>query len=167
MMYTAQLPNMGTFVIRYPRGRGSLTEWRCKLESIPVGKGRLLREGTDVALLTLGPIGKSVAAVCDDAAKEGISVAHYDMRFLKPLDEEILHEVGRKYKHVITLENGTIKGGLGSAVLEFMAEHGYKPDVHLMGLPDQFIEHGSVPELCRLCEIDAESIVREIVKRCE
>ena len=167
LMYTAQLPDMGPFAIRYPRGRGKLVDWRCPLEAVEVGRGRKLHDGDDIAILSIGSIGNLSAEAIATAESKGISVAHYDMRFLKPLDEEILHEVGRKYKHVITLENGTIKGGLGSAVLEFMAEHGYKPDVHLMGLPDQFIEHGSVPELCRLCEIDAESIVREIVKRCE
>lgn len=167
LMYTAQLPDMGPFAIRYPRGRGKLVDWRCPLEAVEVGRGRKLHDGDDIAILSIGSIGNLAAEAIATAESKGISVAHYDMRFLKPLDEEILHEVGRKYKHVITLENGTIKGGLGSAVLEFMAEQGYKPDVHLMGLPDQFIEHGSVPELCRLCEIDAESIVREIVKRCE
>ena len=162
MMYTAQLPNMGTFVIRYPRGRGSLTEWRCKLESIPVGKGRLLHEGSDVALLTLGPIGKSVAAVVDDAAKEGISVAHYDMRYLKPLDEEILHEVAGKFKHIITLEDGTVKGGLGSAVAEFMAQHGYTPQIHIMGIPDEFVEHGTTSELYSLCKMDKAAVMEVI-----
>ena len=162
MMYTAQLPNMGTFVIRYPRGRGSLTEWRCKLESIPVGKGRLLREGNDVALLTLGPIGKSVASVVDDAAKEGISVAHYDMRYLKPLDEEILHEVAAKFKHIITLEDGTVKGGLGSAVTEFMAQNGYAPNIHIMGIPDEFVEHGASSELYSLCKMDKAAVMEVI-----
>ena len=162
MMYTAQLPNMGTFVIRYPRGRGSLTEWRCKLESIPVGKGRLLREGNDVALLTLGPIGKSVASVVDDAAKEGISVAHYDMRYLKPLDEEILHEVAAKFKHIITLEDGTVKGGLGSAVTEFMAQNGYAPNIHIMGIPDEFVEHGAPSELYSLCKMDKAAVMEVI-----
>ena len=162
MMYTAQLPNMGTFVIRYPRGRGSLTEWRCKLESIPVGKGRLLREGNDVALLTLGPIGKSVASVVDDAAKEGISVAHYDMRYLKPLDEEILHEVAAKFKHIITLEDGTVKGGLGSAVTEFMAQNGYTPNIHIMGIPDEFVEHGASSELYSLCKMDKAAVMEVI-----
>ena len=158
MMFTAQQPNMGTFVIRYPRGRGSLTEWRCKLESIPVGKGRMLREGTDVALLTIGPIGKSIASIADDAAKEGISIAHYDMRFLKPIDEEILHEVARKFKHIITLEDGTVKGGLGSAVTEFMAQHGYTPHIHIMGIPDEFIEHGTTSELYHLCKMDKTAV---------
>ena len=158
MMYTAQQPNMGTFVIRYPRGRGSLTEWRCKLESIPVGTGRKLREGTDIALLTIGPIGKSIANVADEAAKEGISVAHYDMRFLKPIDEKILHEVANKFGHIITLEDGTIKGGLGSAVTEFMAQKGYTPRIHIMGIPDEFVEHGTTSELYHLCKMDKAAV---------
>ena len=162
MMYTAQLPDMGTFVIRYPRGRGSLTEWRCKLESIPVGKGRVLREGSDVALLTIGPIGKSIAGVVDDAAKEGISVAHYDMRYLKPIDEELLHEVAGKFKNIITIEDGTVKGGLGSAVAEFMAQHGYTPHIHTMGIPDEFVEHGSTSELYRLCRMDKAAVLEII-----
>ena len=162
MMYTAQLPDMGTFVIRYPRGRGSLTEWRCKLESIHVGKGRMLREGSDVALLTIGPIGKSIAGVVDDAAKEGISVAHYDMRYLKPIDEELLHEVAGKFKNIITIEDGTVKGGLGSAVAEFMAQHGYTPHIHTMGIPDEFVEHGSTSELYRLCRMDKAAVLEII-----
>ena len=123
-----------------------------------------MREGNDVAILSIGSIGNLAAEAINRVEKEGISVAHYDMRFLKPIDEEILHEVGRKFKRVITLENGTIKGGLGSAVLEFMADHGYQPHITRLGLPDEFIEHGSVPELCRLCGIDVESIVKEILK---
>ncbi len=158
MMYTAQQPNMGTFVIRYPRGRGSLTEWRCKLESIPVGTGRKLREGTDIALLTIGPIGKSIANVADEAAKEGISVAHYDMRFLKPIDEKILHEVASNFGHIITLEDGTVKGGLGSAVTEFMAQNGYTPRIHIMGIPDEFVEHGTTSELYQLYKMDKAAV---------
>ena len=162
LMYTAQLPDMGPFAIRYPRGRGKLVDWRCPLETLPVGKGRQLRKGTDVAILSIGSVGNLASEAIDLVAAKGISVAHYDMRFLKPIDEDILHEVGRTHTRVITLENGTIKGGLGSAVLEFMADHGYTPSVRRMGLPDQFIEHGSVPELCRLCGIDADSIARTI-----
>jgi 1-deoxy-D-xylulose-5-phosphate synthase len=164
MMYTAQQPNMGTFVIRYPRGRGSLTEWRCKLESLPVGKGRMLREGTDIALLTIGPIGKSIASIANDAAKEGISIAHYDMRFLKPIDEDILHEVASKFKHIITLEDGTVKGGLGSAVTEFMAQNGYTPRIHIMGIPDEFVEHGTTSELYQLCKMD-KAAVWEVIQK--
>ena len=162
LMYTAQLPDMGPFAIRYPRGRGKLVDWRCPLEAVEVGRGRKLREGTDVALLSIGSVGNLGTEAIERVEAKGISVAHYDMRFLKPIDEELLHEVAAKFKHIITLENGTIKGGLGSAVLEFMADHGYTPRVIRLGLPDRFIEHGSVPELCRLCGIDAESIARTI-----
>ena len=165
LMYTAQLPDKGPFAIRYPRGRGKLVDWRCPFEELPIGKGRCLHEGDDIAILSIGSIGNLAAEAISRVEQQGISVAHYDMRFLKPIDEEILHEVGRKFKHIITLENGTIKGGLGSAVLEFMADNGYQPHITRMGLPDEFIEHGSVPELCRLCGIDVESIVKEIVKR--
>lgn len=164
LMYTAQLPNKGPFAIRYPRGRGKLVDWRCPMQEIEIGRGRKLHDGDDVAILSIGSVGNFVEEAIARVADKGISVAHYDMCFLKPIDEDILHEVGRKFKRIITLENGTIKGGLGSAVLEFMALHNYKPDVQVMGLPDQFIEHGSVPELCRLCGIDVESIVKAIEK---
>ncbi|MBQ8735134.1 MAG: 1-deoxy-D-xylulose-5-phosphate synthase [Bacteroidaceae bacterium] len=163
LMYTAQQPDRGVFVIRYPRGRGMLTDWRCPLESVPVGKGRCLCEGTDVALLTLGPIGKSVASVVDEAAKEGISVAHYDMRFLKPIDEALLHEVGKKFKYVVTLEDGVKIGGLGSAVAEFMNENGYAVHVEIMGIPDAFVEHGASNELYSLCKMDKASVLEVIM----
>ena len=163
LMYTAQQPDRGVFVIRYPRGRGMLTDWRCPLESVPVGKGRCLCEGTDVALLTLGPIGKSVASVVDEAAKEGISVAHYDMRFLKPIDEALLHEVGKKFKYVVTLEDGVKIGGLGSAVAEFMHENGYAVHVEIMGIPDAFVEHGASNELYNLCKMDKASVLEVIM----
>ena len=166
LMYTAQLPNKGPFAIRYPRGRGKLVDWHCPFEELLVGKGRKLRDGDDIAILSIGSIGNLAAEAIERVATKGISAAHYDMRYLKPIDEDILHEVGSKYKHIITLENGTIKGGLGSAVLEFMADHGYHPDIHRMGIPDEFVEHGSVPELCRICGIDADSIVREIEQKC-
>lgn len=171
LMYTAQLPGKGTFVIRYPRGCGSKVDWRCPLEEVPVGKGRCLREGSDVAVLSLGPIGVEVAkaimiaqmkAANGDAPK--VSVAHYDMRFLKPIDEEILHEVGRRFGRVITVEDGVVSGGLGSAVLEFFADKGYKPEVVRIGIPDAFIEHGKVSELYRLTGMDAESIADKILQ---
>ena len=153
LMYTAQLPDMGPFVIRYPRGNGVLVDWRCPLEPIKVGTGRKLKEGTDVAVLSIGPYGNDVAK-----AVEGTKAAHYDMRFLKPLDEKLLHEIGQNYRKVITVENGVRNGGLGSAVLEWLNDHGYNPQVVRMGLPDEFVEHGSVSELQKIVGMDAESI---------
>ena len=163
MMYTAQLPDMGPFVIRYPRGRGVLTDWRCPLEAIEVGKGRKLRDGQDVAVLSIGPIGNDVEAVISESADAShLSVAHYDMRFLKPLDEGILHEVGRRFKRVVTIEDGVRNGGLGSAVMEWMSDHGYHPEVIRLGLPDGFVEHGTVQELRKIVGIDKESIRKAI-----
>ena len=161
LMYTAQLPNKGPFVIRYPRGGGVLLDWRCPLEEIPVGKGRKLHEGSDVAVLTIGPIGNN-ATEAIKRLNNKISVAHYDMRFLKPIDEEILEEVGSRFKKVITVENGTRKGGLGSAVLEWMNDHGYQPKVVRLGLPDEFVEHGTVCELQHLVGIDADGIIKAV-----
>ena len=163
MMYTAQLPDMGPFVIRYPRGRGVLTDWRCPLEAIEVGKGRKLRDGQDVAVLSIGPIGNDVETVISESADAShLSVAHYDMRFLKPLDEGILHEVGRRFKRVVTIEDGVRNGGLGSAVMEWMSDHGYHPEIVRMGLPDEFVEHGTVQELRKIVGIDKESIRKAI-----
>ena len=162
MMYTAQLPNKGPFVIRYPRGRGVIVNWRCPLEEIPVGTGRKLRDGSDVAVLTIGPIGNDVAQVIDTISTK--SVAHYDMRFLKPLDENLLHEVGQKFKRIITIEDGVRNGGLGSAVLEWMSDHGYAPQITRMGLPDAFVEHGTIQQLREIVGIDNESIKNEILK---
>ena len=161
LMYTAQLPDKGPFVIRYPRGGGVLLDWRCPLEEIPVGKGRKLHEGSDVAVLTIGPIGNN-ATEAIKRLNNKISVAHYDMRFLKPIDEEILEEVGSRFKKIITVENGTKKGGLGSAVLEWMNDHGYQPKVVRLGLPDEFVEHGTVCELQHLVGIDADGIIKAV-----
>ena len=164
MMYTAQLPDMGPFVIRYPRGRGRLVEWRCPLEKVEVGTARKLKSGKNLAVLTIGPIGNLAADAIEMAEKEldGMQIAHYDMRFLKPIDEKTLHEIAKTFDKIITLENGTRKGGLGSAVLEFMADNGYTPKVKVLGLPDEFVEHGSVPELLRLTGLDTESIYNDI-----
>ena len=135
LMYTAQLPDKGTFVIRYPRGYGCRRQWRCGFQEIAVGTGRCLKNGDDVAVLSIGPIGNSVQEAIRTVEKRAmdenirLSVAHYDMRFLKPLDEELLHEVGRRFSKIITIEDGVVKGGMGSAVLEFMADHGYTPRV--------------------------------------
>ena len=164
LMFTAVQPDMGAFVIRYPRGKGSLVDWRCPLEAVEVGKGRLMREGNDVAFLTLGPLGKVMESVLDESAKQGVSVAHYDMRFLKPIDTAILRDVGEKFKYVVTLEDGCVNGGLGSAVVEFMAENGYTPTIKVMGIPDNFIEHGTPDELYRICGMDKESVLRTILK---
>jgi len=160
LMYTAQLPGKGPFVIRYPRGRGVLTDWRCPLEEIPVGKGRKLHDGSDVAVLTIGPIGNDVQRL---AASVQCSVAHYDMRFLKPLDEDILHEVGRRFSRIVTIEDGVRNGGLGSAVLEWMNDHGYTPQVTRLGLPDEFVEHGTVQELRHIVGLDEEGIRKAIL----
>ena len=154
LMYTAQQENMGPFVIRYPRDRGVLDNWQCPLEPVPVGKGRKLRDGSDVAVLTIGPIGNDVEEIL--AAGEG--AAHYDMRFLKPLDEDILHEVGKKFSRVITIEDGVRNGGLGSAVMEWMSDHDYHPHITRMGLPDSFVEHGTIDELRQIVGLDKESI---------
>ncbi|MBQ8805491.1 MAG: 1-deoxy-D-xylulose-5-phosphate synthase [Bacteroidaceae bacterium] len=169
MMFTAQMPDMGTFVIRYPRGRGSRIDWKCPLESMEVGKGRKLKDGKHVAVLSLGPIGTEVAKAIMIAemksCNEGrtLSVAHYDMRFLKPIDTDILDEVGKNFQKIVTIEDGVIKGGLGSAVLEYMADKGYKPEVVRLGIPDKFIEHGTVAELRKIIGVDAESIAERLI----
>lgn len=163
LMFTAykQRAN-GPFAIRYPRGKGELKDWHNEMQELPVGKGRQLAEGTDVAVLSVGPIGNEVMKAIGLLEPEGISVAHYDLIFIKPLDEALLHEVARKYKKIVTVENGTVQGGAGSAVLEFMADNGYCPRVKRIGVPDRFIEHGSVPELYKQCGMDGESIAASI-----
>lgn len=164
LMYTAQLPDKGPFVIRYPRGGGVLQDWRCPLEEVKVGTGRKLKDGSDVAVLSIGPIGNNVTEAIDSIKeRSSLSVAHYDMRFLKPLDEQILDEVGRKFKRIVTVENGVRKGGLGSAVLEWMSDHGYHPEVVRLGLPDKFVEHGKVCELQKIVGLDPEAIARGIL----
>ena len=163
LMFTAVQPDMGAFVIRYPRGKGSLVDWRCPLQAVEVGKGRLMRQGSDVAFLTIGPLGKVMESVVDEAVKQGVSVAHYDMRFLKPIDTDILREVGEKFKYVVTLEDGCVTGGLGSAVVEYMAENGYNPAIRILGIPDRFVEHGTPEELYRVCGMDKESVLDAIL----
>lgn len=164
LMYTAQLPDKGCFVIRYPRGRGVLVDWYCELEEVKVGTGRKLKDGENTAVLSIGPIGNDVSkAIAEvEAENTGKTVAHYDMRFLKPLDENLLHEVGKKFKNIITIEDGVRNGGLGSAVTEWMQDNGYTIGVTRMGIPDQFIEHGTVGEEHVLAGIDVESIKKEI-----
>ena len=169
MMYTAQLDGKGPFVIRYPRGRGVLVDWRCPLEEIEVGTSRKLRDGDDVAVLTIGPIGNDVERIitdiCNTTSPTGTpSIAHYDMRFLKPLDENVLHEVGRKFKRIITIEDGVRNGGMGSAVMEWINDHGYQPTITRIGLPDNFVEHGTIDELRQIVGMDDETIKKEILK---
>jgi 1-deoxy-D-xylulose-5-phosphate synthase len=163
LMYTAQLPDKGPFVIRYPRGRGFLTDWKCPWEEIQIGTGRKLKDGKDLGIVTIGPIGYlAEKAIRRAECEQRISIAWYDLRFLKPLDKELLHEVGRCFKKIITVEDGVIKGGMGSAVLEFMADNGYQSEIRRIGVPDEFIEHGSIPELYKLCDMDEEGILNQI-----
>ncbi|MBP6871285.1 MAG: 1-deoxy-D-xylulose-5-phosphate synthase [Bacteroidales bacterium] len=160
MMFTAQLPGAGPTVIRYPRGRGVMVDWQKPFREMICGKGRRIREGKDVVILSIGHIGNEAEKAAVMLEKENISAAHYDMRFLKPLDEALLHEVFRNFDKIITVEDGTITGGLGSAVLEFMADHQYSAQVTRLGIPDRFIEQGTVGELQRECGFDANGIIR-------
>ena len=163
MMYTAQLPGMGTVVIRYPRGAAEHSDWRCKLEAVEVGTGRRMHEGHDVAVLTIGPIGNVAAEAVAEVEAEGqLTVAHYDMRYLKPIDGGILDEVGQRFSRVITVEDGVRCGGLGTAVTEWMADHHYTPEIVRLGLPDEFVEHGTVSELRRIAGIDKATIIQHI-----
>lgn len=165
LMYTAQLPDKGPFVIRYPRGRGSQPDWECEMHEVPVGKGRRLKDGRDVALLSIGPLGVVAQEAIRQAEAEhpGLSVAHYDMRFLKPLDEGLLTEVAARFKRIVTLEDGVRSGGLGSAVLEWLSDHGVTTPVARLGLPDAFVEHGSLKELHALCGIDVAGIKKYLI----
>ena len=165
LMYTAQLPGKGTFVIRYPRGSGRLgDEWQCPLEEVQVGTGRKLKDGADLAVLTLGPLGTEAAKAIEEVEqKTGRSIAHYDMRFLKPLDEDLLTEVVQKFRCIVTVEDGVRAGGFGSAVLEWVADRNADCRVVRLGLPDEFVEHGSVPELRALVGLDAAGIARTIL----
>lgn len=164
LMFTAQTEGKGTFVIRYPRGNGVLVDWKCPLEELPVGKGRKLRDGKDVAVLSIGTPGNDVAKAIDELQKDGcdISVAHYDMRYLKPIDTEILTEVAQRFKRIITIEDGVRDGGLGTAVTEWMNDNGFHPEIHRMGLPDEFVEHGTVAELKHITGIDTAAIKKAI-----
>lgn len=164
LMYTAQLPGKGTFVIRYPRGRGVLADWHCPLEEVKVGTGRKLRDGDDIAVLSVGHVGNNVVKAVEmmENDGDGISVAHYDMRFVKPLDGNLLKEVAAKFKHVITVEDGVREGGFGSAVIEWMEDNGQHLDIVRLGLPDHFVEHGTVAQLQSIVGIDAEGIRRTI-----
>ena len=170
LMYSAQMPDQGCYVIRYPRGNGVLVDWKNEMEEIKTGTGRKLRDGKDVAVLTLGPIGndaalaiEELASSAEDSSEAKLSVAHYDMRFLKPLDENILQEVAEKFSRIVTIEDGVRMGGFGSAVLEWMSDHGYHPQVTRLGIPDDFIEHGKVSELREIVGLDKNSIQKSIL----
>lgn len=163
MMFTAQLKNESPFVIRYPRGKGSLIDWRNEMRAVEIGKGVCLKTGHDVAVLTIGTMAIPAAEAIQRIENESnLSIAHYDMRFLKPLDEALLHEIGKKYKQMITIEDGVINGGFGSAVLEFMADHGYTVHIKRLGIPDAFVEHGSPEELYAMLGLDATGIARSM-----
>jgi 1-deoxy-D-xylulose-5-phosphate synthase len=163
MMYTAQLLSAGPFSIRYPRGYGVMPNWRVPFETIPVGKGRILKEGNDIAVLSIGHPGNFVTEVVEKAEKDGIGVMHCDMRFVKPIDEDILHAVGKNFKHVITVEDGTVIGGMGSAVAEFFALHGYKCSITMLGVPDKFVQQGTVQELQAKCGFNVEGIYNTVL----
>lgn len=159
LMYTAQLPGMGPFAIRYPRGRGFLTQWECPLEAIEIGKGRMLKDGTNLAVISIGPIGHHAAKAIEEIeTTTPFRIAHYDLRFLKPLDEEMLHDIARKFHRIVTVEDGVLMGGMGSAIAEFMSDHGYTPALRRIGIPDRFIQHGPVEELHKICGTDSEGI---------
>ena len=166
LMYTAQLDGMGPFVIRYPRGHGVLTDWRNAFEEIKVGTGRRLKQGKQVAVLTVGPIGNTAAEAIKkaEAAVSGLNVGHYDMRFIKPLDESLLEEIGKQYNNIVTVEDGVRSGGFGSAVLEWMSDHGFSPKITRIGLPDTFVEHGTVEQLRHITGMDADAIAAAIIK---
>lgn len=163
LMYTAQLDeNQLPFVIRYPRGQGVMPEWRTPMEKIEIGTGRLIQDGEEVAILTIGHPGNFAVKACQQLKTEGFSPAHYDMRFAKPLDEKLLHQIAKRFSKIITVEDGTIVGGFGSAVLEFMAEHSYTPEVKMLGIPDRLVEHGKPEELHRECGYDATAIAEAV-----
>jgi 1-deoxy-D-xylulose-5-phosphate synthase len=162
LMYTAQLEKKGPFVIRYPRGQGVMPDWKRPFKEIQIGQGRVVCEGEDLAILSIGAIGNEVVKATLQLNEEGIHPAHYDMRFVKPLDEELLHKVFKKFKKVISVEDGCVQGGFGSAVLEFMADHGYSAQLVRLGIPDRVVEHGEQEELWSICGYDAKGIVNSV-----
>jgi len=168
LMYTASLPREDqAFSIRYPRGQGVLPEWKTPMEEIEIGTGRMVKEGEELAILTIGHIGNYAVEVCEELSKQGIEVAHYDMRFVKPLDEELLHDVFSNFNKVVTVEDGCIQGGMGSAILEFMADNNYQANVVRLGIPDRIVEHGEQMELHRECGFDPEGIKKVVMQMLE
>jgi 1-deoxy-D-xylulose-5-phosphate synthase len=165
LMYTAQLETTnGPFVIRYPRGEGVMPEWRTEMKEVVIGKGRRLREGERLAILSFGHPGNFAAAAIRDLKSDGLAIGHYDMRFAKPLDEDLLHEALSKYPKIITVEDGTVVGGIGSAILEFANAHGYTNEVRMLGIPDRIIEHGTLKDLHAECGYDAAAIRNTVLE---
>ncbi|MEO6150267.1 MAG: transketolase C-terminal domain-containing protein, partial [Mucilaginibacter sp.] len=162
LMFTAQQEDMGPFVIRYPRGNGVMIDWQRPMKAIPVGKGRMVCDGEDIAILTIGAIGNEATKAIELLNTEGYYPAHYDLRFVKPLDEVMLHNVFQKFNKVITVEDGCLEGGMGSAILEFMADNNYSASVKRLGIPDAIIEHGEQPELWAECGYDAAAITQQV-----
>ena len=158
LMYTAQHNNSGPFTIRYPRGKGVMIDWNTKMEKIEIGRGRVVCEGEDIAILSIGHIGNYVTKAINELEKEDIFPSHYDMRFVKPIDENLLHEILKKHDYILTVEDGCIIGGFGSAILEFMGDNNYSNAVQRLGIPDKIIEHGSQDELYKECNYDDKSI---------
>ena len=164
LMYTAVYGNSGPFVIRYPRGQGELLDWKNEMKILPIGKGRKLKDGKDIALISIGTIGNVGAAAIEKAKASSMDVAHYDLLFLKPIDKDLLKEVAENYSTIVTLENGSIEGGMGSAVIEFFADHGYNNlNVHRLGIGDEFVTHGSTEDLMHYCKIDEEGILESLI----
>ena len=164
LMYTAVYGNSGPFVIRYPRGQGELVNWKNEMKIIPIGKGRKLRDGKGIALISIGTIGNVGAAAIEKAKAYDMDIAHYDLLFLKPIDKELLREVAEKYSTIVTLEDGCIEGGMGSAVIEFFADNGYNNlNIHRLGIGDEFVTHGSMKELQHYCKIDEEGILESLI----
>jgi len=164
LMFTAQLPDQGPFTIRYPRGAGVMPQWKTPFKAVKVGTGRKVKSGSDIAFITIGPIGNQTVNACQVLEEKGISAAHYDMRFVKPLDETILHEVFSKFDKIITIEDGCVMGGMGSAILEFMADNNYSAKVVRLGIPDRYIQHGTQQELYKECGFDADSMIDHAIK---
>ena len=162
LMYTAQLPNKGPFSIRYPRGKGVMIDWQTPFKEIPIGEGREISKGNEAAILTIGHVGNFAQEALSKL--DTYSIAHFDMRFVKPLDENLLHQIFKKHNKIIIVEDGCIQGGFGSAVIEFMVDHNYQANVKRLGIPDKYIEHGTQAELWRECEYDTQAIIENIQK---
>ena len=162
LMFTAQLENKGPFVIRYPRGNGENPDWQKSFKEIPVGKGQQIKNGNDIAILTIGPVGNMAVQASESSLLENISVAVFDMRFVKPIDTKLLHQIFSKFDKIITIEDGTIIGGFGSAILEFKNKYNYSSEIKILGIPDNFIEHGTQKELYKECKFDEASIINTI-----